>query len=147
MILGERTEFADAVALAAAAGTAVIGDVIDTGTAQRDLGGGHVIYWYVAIDTEVDSAADGATVAFELISSAASDMSSPTVHASTGTVTEANLTAGTILQMGLPAEGLAYGRYLGMRRTIAGEAVTGGAISSGLTLDPRGSKHYPEGNS
>ncbi len=50
MILDSRVEFADATSVAAVAGTALIGNVVDLETA-RDIGSGEPLYFIVTIDT------------------------------------------------------------------------------------------------
>ena len=52
MILDARNEFADATSVAAAAGTALIGNVIDLSVA-RDLGNGEAPYLVITTDTEI----------------------------------------------------------------------------------------------
>jgi hypothetical protein len=64
MIMDERLEFADAVSVAAAAGTALIGDVIDLGSVHRDIGAGQPVYLVITVDTEIITA-----VRWELLSS------------------------------------------------------------------------------
>ena len=149
MILDERLEFADAVAIPTSAGTAAIGDVIDLEAlganqvgGQRDVGNGREIFWYVTVDT---AGAGGTSMNLQLVSSASSTLSSPTIHAQTGVVLLADLGAGkTLCMISVPLEGPTYQRYLGLQGVVAG-TFTGGAFSSGLTLDPKGWKAYAEG--
>lgn len=142
MILDERTEFFDALLIPQAAGTTVLGDVIDL-SVPRDLGQGIPVFWTV---TEDITAAGGTSIQLNLITSATSNMASPTVIASTPVILLAGLTAGKILyQAPLPAEGNLYQRYLGVQGVVAGTFTGTGAISSFLTLDSRSTKHYPQG--
>lgn len=147
MILDERTEFADASTdIQAATGRALIGDVINTEVA-RDLGNGQPVYVVISVDTEIDSAADGATVDFEVSSDAAAAIATDgtaTVHVSTGVIAEAALLAGATWVLALPLEGNAYEQYLGIVANIGGETITGGAINAFLTLDPHGWQSYPD---
>lgn len=149
MILDERTEFFDGAAIPTSAGTAALGDVVDLqslgGTdtgALRDIGNGREIFWYAVVET---AGTGGTSLNLQLVSSAASTLTSPNIHAQTGVVVLANLTAGKKLVMiSVPLEGSEYLRYLGVQAVAAG-TFTGGTISSGLTLDPVGWKAYAEG--
>ena len=59
MILDERNEFADAVALnTGAAGSYLIGDQIDLGVA-RDIGNGEPLHLVISVDTKIDAGASG----------------------------------------------------------------------------------------
>lgn len=87
MILDETLEFADAVSVAAAAGTALIGDVIDLETA-RDMGNGQPVYLVIQCDTSIITGGSAGTIKFQLASDAAAAIAtdgSATVHFDTGT--------------------------------------------------------------
>lgn len=147
MILDTRSEFISKTAIPAA-GTAAIGDVIDTQSlgvgvgGARDLGNGQPLYWYVSAN---EAAVGGTSVIAQLVSSDSANLSSPVVHAATGTVLTAALTAGAMLHMqDLPLEGPEYKRYLGLQLIVAG-TYSSGTLSSGLTLDKHGWKAYPKG--
>lgn len=153
MILDDRLEFADATSIVAAAGTLLVGDVVDI-EVVRDIGNGQPVYWVVTIDTEVVAASAG-TVKFQLVSDAQAAIAvdgSATVHLDTGTfVTNvaasnaAQLNAGSVLAcIALPIEGPVYERYLGVLAVSATQAVTAGKINSFLTLDPTKWKAYPD---
>ena len=71
MIMDERLEFADAASVAAAAGTALIGDVIDSGSVVRDLGDGQVVYLNITVDTSIITGGSAGTIQFILASDAA----------------------------------------------------------------------------
>lgn len=142
MIVDKRTEFFDRLVIPAA-GTAVLGDVVDTGPDQRDLGNGRPVYWYLACEI---AAAGGTSIQANLVSSASSAMTSPVVHLSTPTILLANIKPGKLLFIApLPLEGPAYLRYLGVQCVTAGTFTGGGAITSGLSLDPAGWKAYRDG--
>lgn len=157
MILDERLEFADAVSVAAAAGTALIGDVIDTGSVGRDLGMGDLLWLVITVDTEIITGGTAGTVKFQLVSDAQAAIAtdgSATVHLDTGTfVTDdaaansTQLNAGEILFAGrLPVEGNVYERYLGILAVTGTTTTTAGKINAFLTLDPpRTKKLYAEG--
>ena len=139
MIIDNYNEFFDGVAIPTSAGTALLGDVIDLSNV-RDIGNGQPLYWYASVDV---AGAGGTSVNLQLCSSDSANLSSPTIHAQSGVIALANITAGKMLVMvPVPLEGLVYKRYLGIQAVVVG-TFTGGNISSGLTLDPRGIKAYP----
>lgn len=150
MIMDERNEFADNVSVAAAAGTAVIGDVIDLGSVGRDVGNGETMYLVIKTGaTEIITGGAAGTIKFQLVSdSDATLASSPTVHFDTGDLVtddalanSALLNAGaTIAQVALPLGN--YERYLGVRATIGGQTVTEGTVDMFLTKDPSAWKAY-----
>lgn len=158
MIIDERNEFADAVSVAAAAGTALIGDVLNSGPVARDLGQGQPLYLVITVDTEIITGGLAGTIKFQLVSDAQAAIAtdgSATVHLDTGNfVTNAasansnQLNAGSVLYAGpLPVEGAVYERYLGILAVIGTTAVTAGAINAFLTLDPpRTGRVYPRGD-
>lgn len=144
MILDELLEFADAVSVAAAAGTALIGDVIDLGAASRDIGIGDDVWLVIQTDTEIITGGAAGTIEFQLASDAQAAIAtdgSATVHlTSASLVTDdaaANSAAlnagGTILAAKLPSG--TYERYLGILCTIGTTTVTAGAINAFLTRD------------
>jgi hypothetical protein len=146
MILDERTEFADAVSVAAAAGTALIGDVIDLQEA-RDIGNGEPVYLMIQTDTEIITGGVAGTLTFQLASDAQAAIATDgtaSVHFQTkafvtdGTdANDAELKAGgTIAMIALPLEGVPYERYLGILAVTATTTTTAGAINAFLTADP-----------
>jgi len=91
-ILDERTEFADAVSVAATAGTANIGDIIDSSVVS-DLVHAQ-IYLVINVDTEIITGGNAGTLKFQLVSDATSTVAtdgSATVHAAS----QAYVTDGT----------------------------------------------------
>lgn len=155
MILDERTEFADAVSVAAIASTALIGDQIDLGVAARDPGNGEPIYLVITTDTEIITGGSAGTIQFQLVSDAQAAIAidgSATVHwASKLFVTDdaaandAQLNAGGVIAcVALPLEGAVYERYLGILAVIATTTVTAGKINAFLTKDPKGWKAYAD---
>ena len=150
MILDERSEFADATTVAAAAGTALIGDVMDLGTdGVNDVEG---LYAVINIDTEIATAAAAGTVQLFLVSDAlatlgAGVVANCTTHASTplmvtgATTTNALLLAGkNLLQVQLPKG--QYERYLGILCTTATTTTTTGKINAFLTPTPVTQKSF-----
>ena len=154
-ILDERSEFADAVSVAAAAGTANIGDVIDSSVVS-DLGQGNAIYLVVSVDTEIITAGAAGTLKFQLVSDATGTIAtdgSATVHAeSPAYVTDgtdanaAQMKAGAKpFVIALPGEGAVYERYLAVQAVTATTTTTAGAVNAYLTLNPPTSvKSFPD---
>lgn len=141
MILDERNEFADAVSVAAAAGTALIGDVIDLGT--DGVNSVDDLYAVINVDTEIATAAAAGTVQFFLVSDAlvtlgGGAVASCTLHSMTGaiatgaTTVQPLLAAGkTLMQVALPRG--QYERYLGVLCTTGTTTTTTGKINAFLT--------------
>lgn len=143
MILDERTELCDATSIAAAAGTAVAGDVIDLGATPYDLGMGEDLWMICQVDTAFVAAGAG-TIQFSVVSDALSTLgggsvASCTLHYQTAALataasTPAGQTAGsTLFAIKLPSG--TYERYLGILVTIATQTVSTGKINAFLTRD------------
>jgi len=145
MILDERNEFCDATALnTGAAGSYLIGDVIDLESIGLDLG--EVDLWLIVqVDTAVTSAG-AATVAFTLASDAQEAIAtdgSATVHAASGAIPKATLVAGyEAFAVKLPAG--TYERYLGVLQTTGTAALTAGKVNAFLTPSRAKVKHYAD---
>lgn len=142
MILDERLEFADAVSVAAAAGTALIGDVIDLGAANLDVGIGEEIWLIVQTDTEIITGGAAGTLVIKLASDAQAAIAtdgSATDHIISKTFTtddaaanSAELNAGGVLiAQRLPAG--TYERYLGILAVTGTTTTTAGKINAFLT--------------
>ncbi|GCL64950.1 Bbp16 family capsid cement protein [Pseudaquabacterium pictum] len=142
MILDQHSELGTAVALnTGAAGTYNLGDVIDTqgqqigaGNSTRALPGAYLV---VLVSTTATSGG-AATAQFRLVSDSTStpSTSTPTVHASSGPLALAALTAGRRVFC-ISCEDLQGAkRYLGLQQITAGAAFTGGAVSIFFTSDP-----------
>lgn len=150
MILDERNEFADATSVAAAAGTALIGDVVDLGTdGVNDV---EDMYCVISVDTEIYTGGVAGTVQFFLVSDSLATLgggavASCTLHANTaalvtgGTGTQAALAAGkTLMQVELPKG--TYERYLGILCTTGTTTTTSGKINAFLTPTPVTQKSF-----
>jgi hypothetical protein len=133
MMLDALLQFSAAQAVTA---TAVSTNTIDLSVA-RDMAPGTALHAVFAVDVAA-TAAGAATVTFEIISSAAADLSSPDVLASSGPIPKADLTAGR-RPIGValnPAALLATPigrRYLGVRYTVGTGPLTAGSFSAYLT--------------
>lgn len=146
MMLDALNQFSAAQAITA---TAVSTNTIDL-SVVRDMAPGTPLYAVFGVDVTV-TAAGAATVTFEIISSAAADLSSPDVLASTGPIPKADLTAGR-KPIGLalnPAALLATPngrRYLGVRYTIGTGPLTAGSFTAYMALTfPPGMEYYASG--
>ena len=154
-IMDETLEFADAESVAAAAGTALIGDVVDLGVA-RDVAKGAPLYLVIQATTEIITAGTAGEIEFQLVSDAQAAIStdgSASVHFSTGQFTtddaaanSAQLNAGgiPIAVVAIPMEGRVYERFLGILVVTTTTTTTAGAINAFLTLDPIGWKAYAD---
>lgn len=158
MILDERLEFADATSVAAAAGTALIGDVIDLGATARDIGqGGPPLWLVITVDTEIITGGAAGTLQFVLASDAqaaiATDGSATSHYRSQLFVTDdaaandTQMNAGeVVVAVALPLQGPVYERYLGILAIVATTTITAGKINAFLTYDPPHTKKlYSEG--
>lgn len=157
MIMDDRLEFADAVSVAAVAGTALIGDVIDSGSVARDLGSGRPLFLVITTDTEIVTGAAAGTVKFQLVSDAQAAIAtdgSATVHIDTGTfvtglaaANDPQLNAGGIIFSGpLPMQGKVYEEFLGVLCVTGTTTTTAGKINAFLTFDPpHTAKLYAQG--
>ena len=149
MILDEFGEFADNVSVAAGAGCALIGDVIDLGaTSPGDIGNGGDMYLVIQTGaTEIITGGSAGTIKFDLVSDSlatlgAGVLADCTQHLNSVTLvtddSAANSAAlnagGTILIAELPYG--TYERYLGVLCTIGTTTVTAGTINAFLTNDP-----------
>ena len=144
MIIDKRTEFADAVALnTGAAGTYLIGNVIDLEKTGLDMGQGEPVYLVISVDTAATSGGS-ATAAFTLASDAQAAIAtdgSATVHFKTDAVPVAQLVTGKqITMVALPAG--TYERYLGILQTTGTAAFTAGKVNAFLTPDVSKIKAY-----
>tara|TARA_Y100000310_G_scaffold25627_1_gene24507 strand:+ start:2091 stop:2567 length:477 start_codon:yes stop_codon:yes gene_type:complete len=155
MWLDERLEFADNVSVAAAAGTALIGDQVDL-TVARDIGNGQPLYLVIRTGgTEIITGGSAGTLLFQLASDASAAIAtdgSATVHLQTDAlVTDddaanaVQFNAGGLIFFGaLPLEGVPYERYLGILAVTATTTTTAGTINAYLTPDPGGWQSYAD---
>ena len=141
-IFDAYAEFCDAVSVAVAAGTSLIGNQIDS-SVVRDLGRGKPVYLVITVDTTIATGGSAGTIQFAL----ASD-DSASIHTTTSTrhlLTPAYVTddspdidAGSVLFCGpIPDNGYAaYERYLGILLIVGTTTITAGKVNAFLTLDP-----------
>lgn len=131
--------------------TAFSTNAIDLGSV-RDIGQGEDLY--VIIGTEEAAAAAGAaTVAFQVVSSANANLSSPNILIQTDALAKTELTLGRKpIVMRVPSailNALGTGqRYLGLQYTIATGPLTAGKFSAWVSLDnPSVGAIYPANHS
>jgi hypothetical protein len=154
MIIDSLNEFADATSVAAAAGTALIGNVIDLGATPQDLGNGEPMYLIITVDTSIITGGVAGTIAFSLASDAQAAIAtdgSATTHINTGTFVTDGVDASALLEGAVAyvgavptGAGKAYERYLGVLATVGTTTVTAGAINAFLTKDPSAWKAYAD---
>jgi hypothetical protein len=143
MLLDAQTLFSKAQTLATTAGTLTSTNAIDLGAAGvNSLGGTHLqdigrspgVKVFCQVDETVTSGG-AATINFQLIQSAAANLGSPDVLASSGVIALGSLAAG-YRPPGLSiTPGLITKRYIGMQYVVATATTTAGAVTSGLVLD------------
>jgi len=154
MILSERDEFADATSVALAAGTHLIGDVLDLGLVRGTQGIGNDLYFVIQTDTEIITGGTAGTIQFQLASDAQAAIAtdgSATVHlASASLVTDdaaANsplLNAGGYIYAGRLPYGQNYERYLGVLAVVGTTTITAGKINAFLTPDLSAYRSYAD---
>ena len=149
MILDERFQFASGVAVSTGgAATTLLGDVVDLGTGNRDIGQGHPTYLALQVSTAI---AGGTALQFILASDSQAAIStdgSESRHHLSDVYLVADLIAGFRQGYALPFGDVAnsvtpYERYLGVLVVGTGTQ-TAGALNAFLTTDPFGWRSYPD---
>lgn len=130
--------------------SAVSTNTLDLSVA-RDIGAGEDLYVIFTVPVAA-TAAGAATVEFQIITSAAADLSSPTVLVSTGPLAKTELTINRkpISLCIPPAVLLAQPigqRYFGVQYVVATGPLTAGSFSAAITDAESASmgKYYPSG--
>ena len=149
MILDKYLEFCDATAFAGGTGRQLMGDVIDLGAANHNLGDhGSPMQLVIQIATAVTSGG-AATVSFELVSDAQAAIAvdgSASVHFASAAIGKATLVAGYEVALTLPlAGGTPFERYLGIVANVGTAALTAGAMNAFLTPQANTWQAYPDG--
>ena len=145
MIIDSRLEFADAVSVAAAAGTANLTNQIDLGTVSRDIANGEPMYLIVTVDTDIVTGGSAGTIAYQLVSDDTASIATngtQTIHATSkafvtgSTASTANFTKAGQVAWVLPLpQGVVYERYLGVQYVIGTTTTTAGKVNAFLTHD------------
>lgn len=141
MITDKNVQVSTAQALTS--GTIVSTDTIDLGVA-RDIGVGEELKIHINVDTVF---AGGTSVQPQIITSAAANLSSPTVLASMPALTLAQLTAGArfvfpVVPTNPPGNGQ---RYLGVQYVIVGTFTTGNVTAAIIKDAQIAPKFYASG--
>jgi hypothetical protein len=129
--------------------SAVSTNTIDLGVA-RDIGQGEDLYVVFGVDVAA-TAAGAATVNFQIITSASSNLSTPTILTQTDAIAKTELTLGRRpIAICIPSSILAAQpigqRYLGVQYTVATGPLTAGSFTCCVTMeDPGVGKNYPSG--
>jgi hypothetical protein len=143
-ILDIRSTFASDVSIAAAAGEAIIGDVMPMDTTGMNLGNAMTPVYLVVGITEAVVSAGAATVQFKLYSHSTATVTSGVEHFASAAIPKADLTVGEIAVAIILPQG-DYGAYLGVSAVTAVATTTAGKINAHLTMDaPNGWKAYPD---
>lgn len=145
MIADQLLRIANSTALnTGAAGNYVVGTGVFVGPGGRNLGvHKSPVTAVITVNTAVDSAGDGVTLQFSLLTDAVAAMTTaPKVVVATPVLTQAQLIAGAQFLLRLPST-MIYEEYIGLRQTTAVEAVTAGAITVDFTMNPREWNAYP----
>lgn len=124
--------------------SAVSTDTADLSVA-RDIGEGEALYMMFSVDSAPTTPT---TVEFQVISSASSNLSSPTVLGTSGAIAIASLPAGTLIPVRINAKIASLGqRYLGANYVPAGgTTTTSGTYTAGVTHGIQdGRKSYASG--
>jgi hypothetical protein len=138
MITDAFLRLSDAQALTT---TAVSTNTIDLGVA-RDMGAGEELYVYFTVPTAL---AGGTSVTFQVITSAAAALTSPTIVGSTNAIVTASLVAGYKTAVRINPSIFANGqRYLGAQYTIVG-TYTSGNVTCDIAADIADFKTYASG--
>jgi hypothetical protein len=146
MISDKLLTFADDTALnTGAAGDYVIGDQVDLGVTTAGIGamiGAGALYLVITVE---DAATSGgsATASFSLLTSAASNLGSPTVIATTPVVPVASMTAGALVYVAAVPITDDWLRYIGLRQTTGTAAFLTGSVNAFLTTTPPHRYSYP----
>ena len=140
MITDAQLLFSDQQADVRNAATYVSTNTVDLGVA-RDIGNGQTLY----VDFTVDDAFTGGTsVQFQVISSAAANLGTPTVLATTPAIVDATLVTGYRTQLAIPPVVGNGQRYLGVQYVGVG-AHSAGKVSARLVLQVDNRDYYASG--
>ena len=135
MILDKQNMFSEAQAVTA---SAVSANTLDLSLA-RDIGPGEDLSIFVAVD-ETAASAGATTVEFQVISSAAAALTSPTVLMSSGPIGKSELTAGRkLIELKVPRAILLAQpvgqRYIGLNYVVAVANLSAGKFTAGIIVD------------
>lgn len=150
MIVDDRAELADSLAAnTGAAGTYNLGDTIDTqagGISRTPDGAFSADLFLVVRVAQTFTSGGAATVAFRLVSDDTTTPSTTTatVHATSGALPLASLTAGATIFCLNCADLQRVERYLGVQQVTGVAALTGGAVDVFFTDSPALPRSYAD---
>lgn len=143
-ILDTRTQFASNLAAFAAAGEAIIGDIIPLDSSGMNLGNAMTPVYLVIGVTDTFLSAGASTVQFKLYSHSTSTVTSGVEHFASAAIPKADLATGDIVVAVALPQG-EYGAFLGISAVTAVATNTAGKVNAYLTMDPpQGWKAYPD---
>lgn len=160
-------EFCDAVSIAAGAGTANIGNTIDTAVVAANQAQGLPLWLVISVSVAIVTGGSAGTLQFRLVSddSTAPSTTTCSTHLYTpvfATDDDPVIPAGVYLfQCPLPVcrdfvsqsaagvnvltgQGAPYERYLGLQAIIGTTTITAGSVDAFLTPSPRSMKPLPD---
>lgn len=130
--------------------SAVSGNTLDLNQV-RDIGAGEELNIYVNVEVAA-AAAGAATVNFQVITSAAPALTSPTIIGQTDAIPKASLVVGSQIIIPVPRSFINQlgQRYLGIQYTVGTGPLTAGTFSAGIIIDAPDNtaalrKVYPSG--
>jgi hypothetical protein len=146
MLIDYNLELADAVSVAAAAGSAALANTIDLGAAGIEPNCNRNLYMVITVSTTFTSSGS-ATVQFRVASDDSTTISTTTAtqHAETGPIGYADLKKGNRIIIPLPLGYPLYERYLGLVVITATATTTAGSINAFVSTDAALWKAYADG--
>ncbi len=140
MITDAQLLFSNQQADVRSAATYVSTNTVDLGVA-RDIGNGQTLYVEFTVD---DAFTGGTSVQFQVISSAAANLGTPTVLATTPAIVDATLITGYRTQLAVPPVVGNGQRYLGVQYVGVGTH-SAGKVSARLVLSVDNIDYYASG--
>jgi len=129
MILDSLLRLSDGQDLSQAAGSYYSASVLNTATANYDIGAGEALAAIICVD-EAFTSGGSATVVFAVIDEADTTLDSDSiVIVETAAIAIASLTLGKIIIIPIPV-GLVTQQYLGLKYTIGTATTTAGTVTA-----------------
>ena len=149
MILDAALQLSSSQAVTASAVSTNALDLLQARNVASGAGSDDALLIYITVEVAA-TAAGAATVNFQAITSAAANLSSPTIVSQSDAIPKASLTVGTQIFLPVARSFLqALGqRYLGLQYTVGTGPLTAGTFTAGFTLSAADSRAiYPVGYS
>jgi hypothetical protein len=148
MLVDKFLEFCDATDVSAAAGTALVGDVIDLTTIGLDLNAPNQGLFLVVQVTTAFTSGGSSTNQFKIVTDAAAAIATDgtaTEHALSSVLGKTTLAADYQLVLPLArGAGGSYERYMGVLNVTAAATTTAGSINAFLSLSPPAATLFAE---